>query len=247
MKRTLVLTAVLVALMSIGLAVPVSGIVPPQPEPCIRLEKTGPETATPGETITYNFKVTNCSEEVALASSKVYELPGPVFLFDLGPLAPGAYAEGTKDATVWDECEPFVNEAKVKGVADDGQIDLDFDSWTVDVICEPGGEGCTPGYWKQVQHFDSWSGASPGDSFSDVFGVDYDKTLLEALKTGGGGAKALGRHAAAAYLNALSPDVDYYYTPEQVIALVQEAYATGDFEAAKDLLAYQNEIFCPLD
>jgi hypothetical protein len=112
----------------------------------------------------------------------------------------------------------------------------------------PNGEGCTPGYWKQKQHFDSWSVNPPGESFSTVFGVDYDMTLLEALKTGGGGEKALGRHATAAYLNALSPDVAYYYSVGEIINIVQGAYATGEFETAKDLLEAQNDpTFCPLN
>ena len=33
-----------------------------------------------------------------------------------------------------------------------------------------GGEGCTPGYWKQSQHFDSYpAGYSPDDLFDDYF------------------------------------------------------------------------------
>jgi len=107
--------------------------------------------------------------------------------------------------------------------------------------------GCTPGYWKQKQHFDSWAGYDPGDMFSDVFGVPYNKTLLEALKTGGGGKKALGRHAVAALLNVANGDVGYKFTVEDVIAMVQYAYETGQFELVKDLLADQNELVCPLD
>jgi hypothetical protein len=57
----------------------------------------------------------------------------------------------------------------------------------------------------------------------------------------------LGRHAVAALLNASNPDVSYYYSEAEVITLVQEAYATGDFETAKDLLEQQNELFCPLN
>ena len=55
------------------------------------------------------------------------------------------------------------------------------------------GEGCTPGYWKQPHHFDSWVGYQTGDEFDVVFGVPYDVTLLQALTTGGGAEKALGR------------------------------------------------------
>ncbi len=110
-----------------------------------------------------------------------------------------------------------------------------------------GGEGCTPGYWKQKHHAGSWVGYDPDEAFSDVFGVDAagDPSLLEALKTGGGGFKALGRHAVAALLDA-SSGVDYLYTQAVVIALVRHAYATGDPETVKDLLEAQNEQGCPL-
>ena len=120
----------------------------------------------------------------------------------------------------------------------------------------PGGEGCTPGFWKQPQHFDSWVGFAPGDSFEDVFGVDVtlqvanqpvdDPTLLQALQAQGGGVNALARHAVAALLNASNPDVASDFTTAQVIALVQAAVASGDFETAKNLLAAANEQGCPL-
>jgi hypothetical protein len=63
----------------------------------------------------------------------------------------------------------------------------------------------------------------------------------------GGGENALARHAVAALLNASSPDVDYYTDVAGVIALVQEAYATGEFESAKDLLDLQNNLGCPIN
>ncbi|HET7010246.1 MAG TPA: hypothetical protein VFI11_05675 [Anaerolineales bacterium] len=110
--------------------------------------------------------------------------------------------------------------------------------------------GCTPGFWKVDQHFDSWVGYSPSDDFESVFGVDasFDPhTLLDASWLQGGGEFALARHAVAALLNSTSPDVDYPYSTAQVIAMVQNAYATGDFESAKNLLAWGNELGCPLD
>ena len=67
------------------------------------------------------------------------------------------------------------------------------------------------------------------------------------MDQGGGGEKALGRHAVAALLNAASPDVDYAYTEAEVIAAVQNAYATGDFNRVKNDLEYQNELGCPLN
>jgi hypothetical protein len=114
----------------------------------------------------------------------------------------------------------------------------------------PGDEGCTPGYWKQSQHFDSWEGYATGDDFDTVFGVDLfspDITLLQALNLGGGGVNALARHAVAALLNAASSGVDASLTEAEVIQLVQDAETSGDFEAAKNTLAASNELGCPLN
>ena len=112
-----------------------------------------------------------------------------------------------------------------------------------------GGEGCTPGYWKQSHHFDSWpSSYAPGDDYDTVFGVSssFGGTLLDALKRGGGKEKALGRHAVAALLNAGS-GVDYAFTEAGVIQMVQDAYSSGDFNGVKDELATENERGCPLN
>jgi uncharacterized repeat protein (TIGR01451 family) len=124
-----------------------------------------------------------------------------------------------------------------------------------------GGEGCTPGYWKQPQHADSWVTYSPTDSFDAVFGVDitlaaYGKvaanpnpTLLDALNAGGGGINALARHAVAALLNSSNPDVASNYTTAEVIALVQDAVTAGGRSMAEvqALLAAANEQGCPLN
>jgi hypothetical protein len=122
-----------------------------------------------------------------------------------------------------------------------------------------GGEGCTPGYWKNHAGLlknngkyqnDSWTGTgyATTDMYDTVFGVSssFGGTLIEAAQRGGGGENALGRHAVAALLNAAS-SVDYLYTTADVIAMVQAAYASGDFEGAKDDLAYENEMGCPLN
>ncbi len=107
-----------------------------------------------------------------------------------------------------------------------------------------GGEGLTPGYWKQSHHFDDWVNFSPTDKYNTVFGVnDHPSlTLLGALKRGGGGNQALGRHAVAAILNASHPNIDYDMTVPQIIAAVQDAYATGIFEPLKNQLdAFNNQ------
>lgn len=126
----------------------------------------------------------------------------------------------------------------------------DFLVWKASVE-SLGGQGCTPGYWKQSHHFDSWAatGYAPSELFDTVFSVTLfpSLTLLDALNQGGGHEKALGRHAVAALLNASSPDVSYAYSAAEVIALVQSAVASGDYETAKDLLASENEQGCPLN
>ena len=110
-------------------------------------------------------------------------------------------------------------------------------------------EGCTPGYWKN--HEESWQCYDPNDSFADTFGVTLsnDKTLMQALKTGGGGEKALGRHAVAALLNACETSgVFYRFTTGQVITKVQRSYRDQKLvEEHKDIFEEWNELYCPLD
>src|SRR5215217_2888062 len=136
----------------------------------------------------------------------------------------------------------------------------DSASDSVAVKQPPGKEGCTPGYWKQPQHFDSWVGYTPSQSFETVFNVDVTlrgegqttyatPTLLQALGANGGGVNALARHAVAALLNASNPDVEYAYTTAEVIALVHNAIASGDpaqIAEVQALLAAANEAGCPL-
>jgi len=104
-------------------------------------------------------------------------------------------------------------------------------------------EGCTPGFWKN--HLDAWQGYAPDDSFAVVFGVPYEKTLLEALEAGGGGENALGRHAVAALLNA--QQLSYRWDTDEVGTKVRYAYRNGAFEEIKDVFEEFNEQYCPLD
>jgi hypothetical protein len=144
----------------------------------------------------------------------------------------------------WEECEVGVPCADPGDTCDEAAC-----------LCTPptGGEGCTPGYWKQPHHLDSWVPTSygPGASVASAFGsvdpsVD-DLTLLEALKLKGGKLNALMRHAVAALLNAAHPDVSYAMSTADVIAAVQDAMSSGEIEAAKDDLEAENEEGCPLN
>ncbi len=112
-----------------------------------------------------------------------------------------------------------------------------------------GGQGCTPGYWKQSQHFDSWpTQYTPGQAFSSVFANAFPgKTLLQVLGLGGGGLNALGRHTVAALLNAGKSSVSYDLATAQVISAFNAAYASGNYEAQKNIFANFNEQGCPLN
>jgi len=108
----------------------------------------------------------------------------------------------------------------------------------------PVNQGCTPGYYKQSQHFDSWKNYSPTQSvssvFSNVVASLQGETLLQALQGGGGpdlvGAQTiLLRAAVAALLNASNVNVAYPLTAAQVIAEVNGALATSDRQTILDL------------
>lgn len=111
------------------------------------------------------------------------------------------------------------------------------------------GEGCTPGYWKQSQHFDSWPAAyTPNMKFSYVFENAFPgKTLLEVLNLGGGGLEALGRHTVAALLNAKSGSVNYGMTASEVINAFNYVFPGGNYETLKSKFEGFNERGCPLN
>ncbi len=111
-----------------------------------------------------------------------------------------------------------------------------------------GGQGCTPGYWKQTQHFDSWNGFTPNQLFSSVFEDAFPgKTLLQVMQQGGGGLNALGRHTVAALLNSAQPGVSFDIgSPAGVVAMFNNAYPGSDYEPLKNLFAGYNEQGCPI-
>jgi len=125
-----------------------------------------------------------------------------------------------------------------------------------------GFHGCTPGYWKQTQHFFAWGGISQSQSFNTTFGVTQNKvgskygsgyatsfSLLDALNDGGGGISALARQGTAAYLNSLRPGMNFPYSTSQVIAMVQSAIQSGNattIENTKNALEAANSLEGPL-
>ena len=111
-------------------------------------------------------------------------------------------------------------------------------------------QGCSPGFWKQEQRFAQWPAPYlPEGSLTEALGMDAlegNPSLLDGLQDGGGGLAALLRQAIAAILNAAHADLDYPYSVEEVLALAEAAFTTGEFEPVKDLFEAANEAECPL-
>lgn len=134
-------------------------------------------------------------------------------------------------------------------------------TFTNRVLPPPGGEGCTPGYWKN--HADSWpaTGYAPSQTAGSVFTIPggisslASKTLLQTLNGGGGsgaigGAKILLRAATAGLLNASHPGVAYTTSASDLITAVNAALATGERSVMIALAAsidHDNNLGCPLN
>ncbi|MHC4317923.1 MAG: SdrD B-like domain-containing protein, partial [Planctomycetota bacterium] len=119
-----------------------------------------------------------------------------------------------------------------------------------------GGEGCTPGYWKQEHHFCNWPAPyEPGQPFSMWFDDAFaGKPLLTVMSQSASSApgpnqlNSLGRHAVAALLNAASSDVAYDLSPEDVIEMFNEVYPgnNGAYNGLKAIFSGYNEQVCLL-
>jgi hypothetical protein len=110
----------------------------------------------------------------------------------------------------------------------------------------PGPQGCTPGYWKQPNHFDSWPAPyTPTTLFDTVFADAFPGlTLLDVLNLEGGGLNALGRHTVAALLNSAS---GFGLFLETLQWYFDNFYNSELQEFVKNNLEEWNEAGCPLD
>lgn len=235
---------------------------------CIQVNETG-------NTASVTFTLSGNAQKVSLVSYKapVWNSTDGQVVFDYvttGMLRPGSYTLRIEIPNCQYQLDFVVGDVIWKlGTVGSGPADtyteqnrIVTDRWgRKDLKCETavrGAEGCTPGFWKnhtgtgKGNQANAWlgTGYQTSNLYNNVFSVtnsvNASLTLLQALNTGGGGEKALMRHAVAALLNAASGGVDYYYSVDEVIAIVQDAYKTGNFEAAKNLLAVRNEAGCPL-
>ena len=154
-------------------------------------------------------------------------------------LLPDGYEWSPKDQGGNDGIDSDVN---ADGCTDCFELDDCEDDRTRDAgVCrEDGGEGCTPGFWKN--HYTHWAltGYSPDLIFDEVFGCEIfgdDTTLGEAVHVEWT-HNVLAFHGVAALLNANHPDVNFGLSESEVI----DAVCDGD----KNTLADANEEGCPL-
>jgi len=182
---------------------------------------------------------------------------------------------GTNDSVVTANAQALFDAANANGVGfvpgpgqkvavivfSDNAVNDQYQDTIIEVLLPPddgGGEGCTPGYWKQPQHFDSWVGYTPNQTLESVFdvpdsyGMD-NQTLLQALSFQGGSgtvgaAEILLRASVAALLNSSS--VNYPITTADLIAQVNAALASGNRGTMLTLAAQldlYNNLGCPLN
>ena len=174
---------------------------------------------------------------------------------DLGPIPDGYYDTEEETLDGWFALGAYDND----GVFHPGWTAVDFENPPQSsakykaVFVNTPAQGCTPGYWKVEQHWDSWPAPwSPDGALSAMFygvlnvpyashTVTWDQTSVlmsnatqvQALNFQGGDtvpekAEILLRAAVAAILNADSPDVNYSWTSVQVIGAVNDALASKD-------------------
>jgi uncharacterized repeat protein (TIGR01451 family) len=222
-------------------------------EPCFDTMKDSPAgPVVPGDTITYKFTVkNNCNFDFESGAQCIdLLLGGEIFNADL--LIGETKTFSKSYLVTGEDCGELLNSVECVGTDASGMKSVfsNVATSSITVDCpRGGGEGCTPGYWKQPHHFDSWISYTPDTQFSGVFEDAFPgMTLLEVLKQGGGGLKAMGRHTVAALLNADS-GVSYDFTTQQIIEMFNDVHpgTKTEYNQIKDTLSEFNEQGCPLN
>ena len=214
----------------------------------------------------YRFTATSCIEDefgginnISLADDllNIYQSMDDLLLVN-GTVEPSVFEYQAVDICVGNE-GTIENVASVEGysmISGDPRFASD-NAW---IRCDTviiGGDGCTPGYWKQDQHLDSWA-VSTDTLFSEVFGrvitirqkrsADVtDPTLLQALAALGGQVNTAARHSTAAYLNAVSANVNYDLNVAAIIASFQQSYDSDSYGTLIETMVNFNEQSCPLN
>jgi len=123
----------------------------------------------------YKLIVNNCGS-VDLENVTINDAELGIVDFSVGNLAVGESIElDNGDIPQLNQPERCAESGTFENIAgvdassvSDGSEVTDSDPAWVSCL-ERGDEGCTPGYWKQAQHWDSWYNYGPANGFFDVF------------------------------------------------------------------------------
>jgi hypothetical protein len=242
-----------------------------QPVPAIDIEKAtngqdadqapGP-SIDEGGAVTWTYVVTNTGQ-VKLNSVAVTDDQEGSIACPKSSLQPGESMTCTANGTA--ELGQYANLGSVTGTPQGGGSPVsDSDPSHYNGTAPPpppGGEGCTPGYWKN--HTDSWpaTGYSPSQSVQSVYSAASaypaygSASLLEALSFDGGsslegGVGTLLRAAVAGLLNTAHDGVSYPQTTAGLVADVNAALASGNRDTMLTLASQidqDNNGGCPLN
>jgi hypothetical protein len=231
--------------------------------PCVDVEKvcTSTELVVPGGPAAFDIIITNCGDVPLEVISIDDPAVGPVL--PAGPLVPG---ESETVSVVIDEalCVDTDNGFEVENTV---TVTSEGETATATDVCpceeEVGGEGCTPGFWKNNAGIDynykngknaklqdnCWCGSysattTLGEAFGDIPEPFKSDTMIDGINyTGKGGPEySMLRHAVAALLNACSSDVVSPLTEAGIKDTVVTALKPGgDIAAAHQEFAEANE------
>ncbi len=241
----------------------------PVAAPCIDVTKQCTDATSPGGAILFSGTVRNCGNE-ALNNVTVVDdngtpgntgddktVLGPTTLA-LGESKPfsGSYTPANSGQSTDTVTATGTSAVTTTSVSDKASATCQ--------VPPPGGgdEGCTPGYWKQSQHFDSWVGHTTTDTAGSLFSslqaacpALASKTLLQSLQGGGGPAfcdkvQILIRAAVAAVLNADNPNVAYPRTVTEIKNAVNTAInsaSSSTVTTRASSIDKDNNLGCPLN
>ncbi|MFX0197017.1 MAG: hypothetical protein ACFFCW_12895, partial [Candidatus Hodarchaeota archaeon] len=227
-------------------------------QPGVEVIKTGPDTATRGETITYYFTINNLSSLDtpnlildSVSDTLIGDLTAIAAAATCSSLVSGGSCSFTADYTIQlDDPSPLYNVVTVHYHPDGFPNDItDDDDHSVDIPIQ----GCTPGFWQggngsrlwNVSMDEDWFNggyATPYNPyyhntlFNDFFNVVTDSrldgfTMFDLVSSGGGPdpAQKAARDMVAAYLNESAFPDDY--SADSLAALLTmwyNAVAGGD-------------------
>ena len=191
---------------------------------CIDLEKTGPQTATAGETITYHFRVRNCGDLVLHGGAHVYDaLINPNGNHEIwsGVMQPGDVVDFDKTyTTTQNDCGNLVNHASAVGhpKMPDGSYKPnvnDEDNWTVNVTC-PATGSLGDKVWFDSNENGIQDNGETGVANVDVKLFDCSGALLSATQTDANGNYLFDHLAAGSYKIQFVIPNGYVFTSKNV-------------------------------